>query len=291
MDILAKATRLDLLAKARQLEAKLARTVDRAAARVAPTEGREPLEIAHAVVEAVEREVQPAGRGRQLFPFNRIQVSVVAPTKHIRARFEAMFAVEPTLEQRIQTRLETAGCLPADLAVAVDYVEKAGTAWNANDVHVEFDRVDTPAPEPVADTAPAPPPAEEPPPAVDIEIAAGAAEQPSYTFQFARIDLGRCTEVRDQRNHLVRANNVAFVDSDDVINRTVSRRHAHLEYSTADRAYRICDDGSEQGTVVSRGGRAIAVPPGARGVRLQPGDEILLGHARLRVHMRTRGRV
>ena len=54
---------MDIVAKARDLETRLARTVDRAAARVLPVGGsREPLEIAHAVVEAVEREVQPAGR-------------------------------------------------------------------------------------------------------------------------------------------------------------------------------------------------------------------------------------
>src|SRR5688572_14512613 len=149
---------MDILAKARELEARLARTVDRAAARVIPPGGREPLEIALAVVEAVEGEVQPAGRGRQLFPFNRIRVVLVAPTRQARARFDATFAVEPTLTQRIQTRLETAGCLPPDLAVAVDYVDSAGTGWSAPDVHLEFDRVDTPASEPLAEpeTAPAP---------------------------------------------------------------------------------------------------------------------------------------
>ena len=281
---------MDILAKARQLEARLARTVDRAAARVMPPGGREPLEIAHAVVEAVEREVQPAGRGRHLFPFNRIQVSVVAPTKQARARFEATFAMEPTLAQRIHTRLETAGCAPTGLGVRVEYVDAPGASWTATDVHVDFDRVDEPLPEPVAEpeVASAPVPVEEPPPAVEIEIAAGEAEQPVYSFQFARIDLGRCTHVRDRRNQLVRTNHVAFADTDDTLNRTVSRRHAHLEYSATERAYRVYDDGSEQGTAVSRGGRTIAVPTGARGVRLQPGDEILLGNARLRVRVVAR---
>jgi len=280
---------MDILAKARQLEARLARTVDRAAARVMPPGGREPLEIAHAVVEAVEREVQPAGRGRHLFPFNRIRVLVVAPSKQARARFEATFAVEPTLAQRIHTRLETAGCVPADLGVTVDYVEAAGGSWSAPDVHVEFDRVDEPLPEPTSAEAtvgkPAPAPVPEPPPAVEIEIAVGEAEQQLYSFQFARIDFGRCTQVRDRRNQLVRTNHVAFADTDDALNRTVSRRHAHLEYVAAEHAFRVYDDGSEQGTAVSRGGRTIAVPPGARGVRLLPGDEILLGHARLRVRV------
>lgn len=276
---------MDILAKARQLEAKLARTVDRAAARVMAPGNREPLEIAHAVVETVEREVQPAGRGRQLFPFNRIHVRVVAPTKHVQARFEATFAMEPTLAQRIHARLESARCVPADLAVDVGYVEAAGEGWSAPDVHVEFERVDAPAPvEPVAEIA-AQVPVEEVAPGVEIEVAAGEAAQPSYSFDFPRIDLGRCVEVRDKRNQLVRRNHVVFADTDDAINRTVSRRHAHLDYNASERAYRVYDDGSEQGTVVARGGKTISVPPGARGVRLQPGDEILLGHARLKVRV------
>lgn len=287
---------MDILAKARQLEAKLARTVDRAAARVAPAGGREPLEIAHAIVDAVEHEVQPAGRGRHLFPFNRICVRLVAPSKQARARFDATFAVEPTLEQRIHTRLESAGCAPAGLAVSVDYVEVAGPAWDTPDLHVEFDRVDAPLPEPASAGAqggtpgPEEMPAvvEEPPPTLEIEVAAGQAEQPLYSFAFSRIDLGRCTHVRDRRNQLVRTNHVAFADTDDALNRTVSRRHAHLEYAPAERAFRVYDDGSEQGTAVSRGGRTIAVPTGARGVRLQAGDEILLGNARLRVRVTAR---
>lgn len=282
---------MDILAKARQIEAKLARTVDRAAARVMAPGNREPLEISHAVVEAVEHEVQPAGRGRQLFPFNRIRVRVVAPTRHLQARFEATFAMEPTLTQRIHARLESARCAPADLAVDVSYVDAAGDGWSAPDVHVEFERVDAPpVPEPASAEATVGKPAtvEEPVPGVEIEVRAGEAAQPSYSFDFPRIDLGRCVEVRDKRNQLVRRNNVVFLDSDDVINRTVSRRHAHLEYNSGEKAFRVYDDGSEQGTAVARGGKTISVPPGARGVRLQPGDEILLGHARLRVRVIAR---
>src|SRR4030095_1787850 len=119
---------MDILAKARDLEAKLARTVDRAAARVMPatTGPREPLEIAHAVVDLVETEVQPAGRGRHLFPFNRIKVLLVAPSRHAQARCDAPFGVEPTLTQRIQMRLESAGCVPAGLGVSVEYVPGTG---------------------------------------------------------------------------------------------------------------------------------------------------------------------
>ena len=272
--------RMDLLARARKLESQLARTVDRAAWRVMPAGGREPLEIAHAVVEAVEREVQPAGRGRHLFPFNRIHVSVLAPSRQARTRVEAVFATEPTLAQRIHARLETAGCPVADLTVRVGCVAEAGDEWDAPDFHVAFDRVVLPQP-----AAPAAPVAPLEPPSIEMAVLAGTADQPAYAFQFTRVDLGRCAQVRDRRNQLVRTNHVAFADTDDRVNQTVSRRHAHLEYHAEEAAFRIYDDGSEQGTGVARGGRTIAVPPGARGVRLQPGDEIVLGQARLRVQV------
>ncbi len=273
---------MDILAKARSLETRLARTVDRAAARVLPAGSREPLEIAHAVVEAVEREVQPAGRGRHLFPFNRIAVSVLAATPQAGTRIEAVFATEPTLLQRIAARLEAAGCPVPDLAVSVACVAQAADEWMAADVHVAFDRV--------VETAPTNPVAPREPPAIEMEVAAGTADQPSYVFQLARIELGRCGEVRDRRNRVLRTNHVAFADEESRPNQTVSRRHAHVEYQASTDQFRLYDDGSEQGTGLARSGRTIAVPPGARGVRLQSGDEILLGQARLRVRFETNER-
>ena len=271
---------MDIVAKARDLEARLARTVDRAAARVLPAGGsREPLEIAHAVVEAVEREVQPAGRGRHLFPFNRIGVWVLAPSRQMRARVEAVFATEPTLEHRIAGRLEAADCSVPDLAVSVTCVAEAGNEWEAPDFHVEFDRVEHSAPT----TRLAPREL----PSIEIEVVAGTADQASFVFQLARIELGRCGEVRDQHNRVLRTNHVAFADQDSRPNQTVSRRHAHVEYQASTSEFRLYDDGSEQGTGVSRRGRTIAVPPGTRGVRLEPGDEILLGQARLKVSFET----
>lgn len=266
---------MDIVAKARRLETRLARTVDNAAARVLPARSREPLEIAHAVVEAVEREVQPAGRGRHLFPFNRIAVFVLTPSRQTKARIEAVFATEPTLEQRIAGRLEAAGCSVPDLMIGVACVDEATGEWAAPDFHVEFERV--------AEQAPPTRVAPREIPAIEFAVVAGTAEAPSYAFQLARIELGRCGEVRDRHNRVVRTNHVAFVDEDSRENRTVSRRHAHVEFQSSSDEFRLFDDGSEQGTHLARSGKSIAVPPGARGVRLQSGDEILLGQARLRV--------
>ena len=76
---------------------------------------------------------------------------------------------------------------------------------------------------------------------------------------------------------------MAFVDSDAPANQSVSRRHAHIRHEPQTGEFRLYDDRSAQGTGVLRGGKTIAVPPGTRGIRLQPGDEIVLGEAKLRV--------
>ena len=74
---------------------------------------------------------------------------------------------------------------------------------------------------------------------------------------------------------------VAFVDL--VTNQSVSRQHAHIEYVESARHYRIRDDRSAHGTHIVRNGRTVPVPAGPRGVRLESGDEIVLGEARARV--------
>jgi hypothetical protein len=266
---------VDILGKARKLESRIARTVDRAAQHVLKADTREPLEIMHAVVDTVEEEVQPAGRDTRVFPFNRIKVSVVAPTREARARLEAVFDGEPPLQQRILERLESADCDTSALLVKIVYVSEAKPEWAAREYHVEFDRVAAVA-APVEPVRPAPG-------RIRLIVVAGTAEQSQYSFAMARIDLGRCAEVRDQRRRLLRTNHVAFVDTDAPPNPSVSRRHAHIRYAPDVREYRLYDDRSEQGTGVLRSGRTIAVPPGSRGIRLQSGDEIVLGEARLRV--------
>ena len=98
---------MGILEKARQLESTIARTLDGAAQRVMKSGAREPLEIMHAIVEAVGKEVQPAGRGRHVFPFNRIKVSLAGASQETRARFEAVFGHELSLrELQLIARLE-----------------------------------------------------------------------------------------------------------------------------------------------------------------------------------------
>jgi hypothetical protein len=262
---------MDILGKARKLESSIARSIDRAAQRLLKSGGREPLEIMHAIVDTIEEEVQPAGRGARLFPFNRIKVSVVA-ARDARARFEAVFNGKPSLRERILERLESAGCEVSDLVVKVAYVVHAGPDWPTADCHVEFSRVT--AMDIAVQSHPVPG-------RITLTIVAGAAVQPKYAFTLTRIDLGRCSEVRDRSNRLIRTNHVAFADSDAPPNQSVSRCHAHIQYAADVRQYRVYDDRSKQGTGVLRNGKTIVVPPGSHGVRLQSGDEIVLGEARV----------
>jgi hypothetical protein len=270
---------MNLLHKVRRLEADMTRAVERAAQRWARSGAREPLEIAQAIVDTIAERLEPAARGRYVFPFNRIQVSIAAPSKDVRARFMAVFESDPTLRDRILARLRDTGCDTSGLNLSVTYIPQAAAEWTSPDFHVDFARV--------ARSEPAPPVDAPEPSARDLQITIvrGTAEKADYVFSLPRVNLGRCTEVRDSLSRLVRTNHVAFADGPAAENHTVSRRHAHIEYVDADRHYRIRDDRSAHGTSIVRNGRTLVVPAGSRGLRLESGDEIVLGEARARVRI------
>ena len=273
---------MNILHKVKRLEAGMTRAVERAAREWSRSGAHEPLEIAQAIVDTVAERLEPAARGRYVFPFNRIHVTIAASSRDARARFAAVFESEPTLEQRVAARLRDAGCDPASLQCAVSYAPRPGADWPTPDFHVDFTR-GAPAPAPVAD--PAPDPAPQAAREIRITIVNGTAEKPSYAFALPRVNLGRCAEVRDSLSRLVRTNHVAFVDLAGASNHSVSRRHAHIEYVEAARHYRLRDDRSAHGTSIVRNGRTVAVPAGSRGIRLESGDEIVLGEARARVRI------
>jgi hypothetical protein len=267
---------MDIISKARKLESKLAATIDRAAHQWSKSGPRGPLEVLHGVLEAVEDRVEPAGRGKHVFPFNKIKVSVVADSRDTRARFAGVLDGNPKLHERIATRLRDAGCDVSSLQVRITFVAQPEPAWSTPEFHVDFDRgtiADSPQPEP--------PPA----PEIALTIVNGSADQPAYTLTLDRINLGRCAEVRDSRNRLIRTNDVVFKDGAGAVNETVSRRHAHIDRGESAGDYRLFDDRSAHGTTIVRHGKTVGVPAGSRGVRLQSGDEIALGEARLRVKM------
>jgi hypothetical protein len=270
---------MDIAGKARKLEQRISRTVDAAVVEFIGQNSAAPIEILHAVLDRAELEIQDIGRGRRVFPFNRVRVHVIAAPgdRKSRARLSAVVEGPPSLSERLAERLRSAGCTVDGLQAEIVYARRRSPAWADTDFHIEFDRADTES------VAPAPSPSVDEATRIRLSVVKGSATQRNYAFGKGRIDIGRRVDIVDERQRLVRTNHVAFGEDGPDANRTVSRRHAHIEYSDADRGYRIWDDRSAQGTSIIRSGRTIKVPTGPRGVRLQSDDEIALGHARLRV--------
>ena len=160
------------------------------------------------------------------------------------------------------------------------FAPRAKPDWLAPEHHIVFDRVDLPA------AIESPPTAVQATPRLELSVVSGSAQRPTFNFSGERVDIGRRAEVLDHRQHLIRMNHIAFTEGDNDVNRTVSRRHAHIAYTAASREFRVHDDGSSRGTAILRGGQTIRVPQGSRGIRLESGDEIVLGEARLRVKIK-----
>lgn len=262
---------IGFLGKARQLESALAAGVDGLSRRVTKSSGRQPLETIVAVVDVIEHEIQPAGRDRRAFPFNHIRVQFAAATPEAQARLEMLSLGPPALQERISDRLEEAGCGVAGLALDVSFTTDAQPDWTHADFDVRFAR------------AAAAPPAPPQPARLELTVTHGTAERTVYVFETAPIAIGRGDEVRDSRQRLLRTNQVVFNEGAGDVNQSVSRRHARIEHDETAVGYRLFDEGSAQGTSVIRRGRGFPVPRGTKGLHLQPGDEIVLGQARLRV--------
>jgi FHA domain-containing protein len=274
-------TPMNILRKVRDLETKIATRVDRTVGDFVQSGTREPLEVVHAVIEATLREIQASGRGRRVFPYNAVTVTLLAPSRDARARCEAVLADGPPLRSRILDRLRSAGCQVTEIDVAVEYVARAQRNWDNPDFHIEFVRGAIAEPKAVVEDAK--------PVRLEVTVLNGVADRRTYSFAAARIDLGRCSEVRDSRQRLIRTNHVAFAEGAGDANQSVSRRHAHISHDPGSGEFRLHDDGSEHGTGIIRSGRTVAVPRGARGVRLRSADEIVLGAARIRVRFESDG--
>ena len=275
---------MDIAGKARKLERRISRSVDAAVEEFVGRSATAPIELIHAILDRAEAEIQDIGRGRRVFPFNNVRVHLIgAPgDKESRARFAAVLDGPPSLSERLIDRLRSSGCAIDRLETTVVYVRRRGAGWTDADFHVEFDRADLPSPPVIAA------PADDAALRIKLTVVKGSAEHRSYAFTTGRIDIGRRSDVVDHRQRLIRTNHVAFSEEGSDENRTVSRRHAHIEFSDRDRCYRIWDDHSAHGTTLVRKGRAIRVPAGARGIKLETDDEIVLGHARLRVTVETK---
>jgi hypothetical protein len=225
-----------------------------------PANSGELLLVHRAILEEIETKIQTVARGKRLFPYSRVAVTLVSPDAGRRALYQAAFGER--LATDIREALDGAGCeFPRGFAVEVRTAETGSHPFA-----IEYG-TERPAAAPAA--------------AARIAIVRGKAQQAEYTLDKPRLNIGRLAELSDSEERILRRNDVVFEEGADEANATVSRKHAHIRLD--DGEYRICDDASEFGTRIFRDGRSIDVPSGnRRGEKLRAGDEIYLGRACLR---------
>ncbi|HEY1497222.1 MAG TPA: FHA domain-containing protein [Candidatus Solibacter sp.] len=226
-----------------------------------PADSNELLLVHRRILEEIEGKVQVVARGRRVFPFARVVVTLVAAEPERRTLLQAAFGER--LPDDVREAMEGSGCeLPHGFSVEVRTAE-AGLA----DYEIEYGVA------PVAKQMEAT--------SGRLVVVKGKADRADYSLERSRTNIGRMPELTDADHRVVRRNDVVFEEGADEANSTVSRKHAHIRLDGAD--YRLCDDGSEFGTRVFREGRSIEVPAGdRRGEKLRAGDEIYLGRACLR---------
>ena len=258
------------------IEKSIERGFRRFAVRVfGEAESDELLLVHRAILEEIEGKVQTLARGKRVFPYSRVSVTLASADPDRRAVYQTAFGEGGRLEADIRDALEGAQCgLPRGFAVEVKAEEgEAG----AKPFAIEYG---------LAPAAPERrPQLEAPPPASAtgglLVVVKGKAERSEYPLEKTRTNIGRLAELTDAEQRVVRRNDIVFEEGADEANATVSRRHAHIRLDAGE--YRICDDESEFGTRVFRDGRPIEVPAGnRRGEKLRPGDEVYLGRACLR---------
>jgi hypothetical protein len=233
-----------------------------------------PLEIQQAVLDEIECKAQPVGRGRRVFPYNRILVRVAQAAAN-RLPVDAAFR---ELDAGVRERLEELQCgVPTGLAVNVALLKEAPAEWAQGQLFsIDYDN-----------QAEIPPERHDVPRSVSLRVTVvkGAASQQVFTFTEPVISIGRTAEPTDEMGR-VRRNDVVFLDTVDGATETVGRAHARLKLDTETGEYLLFDEGSSNGTSIIRRGTTIDVPAhDPRGVRVRSDDEIQLGRAVIRVSL------
>jgi hypothetical protein len=215
------------------------------------------------ILEEIENKVQVVARGKRIFPFARVVVTLVAEEAERRVLLQAAFGER--LGDDVREAMEGSACeLPRGFSVEVRTAEAGLHAFE-----IEY----------IAEAAPAR--NEEAVGVGRLIVVKGKTDRGEYSLERARTNIGRMPELTDADHRVVRRNDIVFEEGADEANATVSRKHAHVRLDGG--GYRLCDDGSEFGTRVFRDGRSLEVPKGdRRGEKLRAGDEIYLGRACMR---------
>lgn len=261
--------------------------------------GTEPMEIRRAVLDEVESRIVSAGQGKRVFPFNRLKIRLLAPGPREKVELEAVMRDVWDLPAEVRERLSDRGCpVPPDLDVDVDVTDEGGPEFGERRFHVGFERTERNAPP--ARSAPGAAPGISPAatvaipasspepdrPLLELTVLKGTATRKVYSFPAGRVHVGRMEEIADEEGRVRRRNDVAFLEQGDV-NQTVSREHARFVFDAASGELRLRAEPGASSTRIFREGKSIDVSSrDARGVRVQPGDEVYFGRACVKVAIR-----
>jgi hypothetical protein len=253
--------------------------------------GGSPIEISRAILDDAESRVMAVGEGKRIYPHNHLRVHLLATDPDERVRLEAAVQEGWDLQREIAERLADRGCpLPAGFRLEVVFDEETSPRYGDRRFYVEYLKDERPA-APAAPTVAGPiagpaPIAAGGRPALELTVLKGNATQRVYNLDGPRVFLGRLDEVVDSDGRVRRRNDVAFREEGE-INSTVSREHARISWDAESGGYWLRAEQNASGTRIYRGGRTIDVSAhDRRGVRLQPGDEVYLGRACVKIAMR-----
>jgi hypothetical protein len=230
-----------------------------------PDEPPELAEIRLAILDQVREKSYRSG-GRKVFPYDLLRVELRGVEQSRAPVFTGQF-FRKYLEQEVHNALRTGGCrfpdnLRVDVAATVGLPRKEEPWLIVEAVSLE----QATAGKLVA----------------RLVVQEGTANTPELRMEKPRINIGRVVDVYRDAG-LFRRNDLAFAADTDV-NRTVSREHAHIVHDRVSGEYRLFNDrwyqrGAECGTWIVRDGMSQEVHRNARGIKLEPGDEIRFGKA------------
>jgi hypothetical protein len=249
-----------------QLDRWIAGKIKQWTSRVAgPPQSRELLEIRRDILEDIRDAIEPAGQGRNVFPYISVSLRIAAMDERQAALFDAAF---DTLEGDVRELLAEAGCTPpAGFTLTAAAVEDAVLASSERPFRIDYSTQKGPAKLTAARR-----------PGAMLTVVRGQADAQEYAIQSDRVNIGRLKEVVGDKDGLRRRNDIAFSDAET----SVSREHAYIRYDSESGRFRLYDNRSQRGTSVFRDGRRLEAPRSStRGLQLQSGDELHLGEARL----------
>src|ERR1019366_1511364 len=188
---------------AMSLFSEIEKTIERGFHRFAermfgPADSNELLLLHRAILAEVEGKVQIVARGRRVFPFARMVVTLVAAEAERRTILQAAFGER--LEADIRAGLAGSECeLPRGFSVEVRTAEAGLRAFE-----IEYSA------KPAKAAAP-------PAPATigRVIVVKGKTASPEYTLERVRTNIGRMPELTDTDHRVVRRNDVVFEEGAD----------------------------------------------------------------------------